>query len=621
MQGDFRLDDWLVQPALCRLSKDGHTVQVRAKVMDLLAYLAGHPGEVIPKGRLLDDVWGSQAISESALTRTVTELRQALGDDADQPRLLETIPKRGYRLIGPVTPVSEAANAPAPEPAHRVRGRLRAVLAAGAVAAALLIVVATWAWRGAGANGSLVTVAVLPFDTLGNDPEQYLADGLTEDTTTSLGMIDPEHLNVKGRTSAMRYKRTTKSLAEIGRELTVDYLVESSVRVEGQQLRVTSKLIRVRDQAQVWSESYERQLTSMLGLQREISIAIAEQIGRRLSPQRLSALTRRDSQSSDAYVLYLMGKGVSSRATPAANKLGVQYYQRALKLDPHYALAWSGIAWTYNGSAMNADADPMVARPLAEAAATSALKADPDLAEAQGASGAIAFVLQWDWPRAERALRRAIELDRNYAAAHRQLGHLLSQMRRPAEAAAAMKQALDLEPLDPMYRALASQVAFQSGDYASAVDYAQQALHIDREFWVGSLQLGQAYDGAGQNDLALQAVMKAEQLSGGSNSKVLSLKGYVLAKAGKANEAREVLKKLEALSDDGYVPPYATALVYAGLGDRASVFQWLDLAVAKRDVHLIFLPADSKWDPYRADPRFQKILERCGFSGPGEKTR
>lgn len=621
MQGDFRLDDWLVQPALCRLSKDGHTVQVRAKVMDLLAYLAGHPGEVIPKGRLLDDVWGSQAISESALTRTVTELRQALGDDADQPKLLETIPKRGYRLIGPVTPVSEAANAPAPEPAHRVRGRLRAMLAAGAVAAALLIVVATWAWRGTGANASLVTVAVLPFDTLGNDPEQYLADGLTEDTTTSLGMIDPEHLSVKGRTSAMRYKRTTKSPAEIGRELTVDYLVESSVRVEGQQLRVTSNLIRVRDQAQVWSESYERQLTSMLGLQREISIAIAEQIGRRLSPQRLSALTRRDSQSSDAYVLYLMGKGVSSRATPAANKLGVQYYQRALKLDPNYALAWSGMAWTYNGSAMNADADPMVVGPLAQAAARRALESDQDLAEAQGASGAIGFVLDWEWPRAERALRRAIELDSHYANAYRQLGHLLSQMHRPAEAAAAMKQALDLEPLDPMNRALASQVAFQAGDYASAVDYAQQALHIDREFWVASLQLGQAYDGAGQNDLALQAVMKAEQLSGGSNSKVLSLKGYVLAKAGKANEAREVLKKLAVLSDDGYVPPYATALVYAGLGDRASVFQWLDLAVAKRDVHLIFLPVDSKWDPYRADPRFQKILERCGFSGPGDKSR
>ncbi len=622
MQGDFCLDDWLVQPALCRLSKDGHTVQVRAKVMDLLAYLAGHAGEVIPKGRLLDEVWGSQAISESALTRTVTELRQALGDDAEQPRLLETIPKRGYRLIGSVVPVSESVDAGAPEPVHPRRARSPAVLVAGVVAVVLVLGVATWSWRGSVGRDSVVTLAVLPFDTVGSDPErEYLAEGLTEDTTTSLGMIDPEHLNVLGRRSAMLYKRTTKSLPEIGRELTVDYLVESTVQVEGQQLRVTSRLIRVRDQRQVWSESYERQLTSMLGLQREISIAIAEQIGRRLSPQRLSALTRRDSQSSEAYVLYLRGRGVASRATPTANRLGVRFYEQALKLDPNYALAWSGIAWTYNGSAMNADADPLVVGPLARAAATRALEADPNLAEAQGASGAIAFVLEWKWPRAERALRRAIELDSHYANAYRQLGHLLSQMHRPAEAAAAMKQALDLEPLDPMYQALASQVAFQAGDYASAADYAQQALNIEPDFWIGFLQLGQAYVGEGKTDLALKALMEAERRSGGSNSKVLSLKGYALAKAGKATEAREVLKTLHTLADDHYVPPYAMALVHAGLGERDLVFQWLDRAFAKRDVHLIFLPVDSKWDPYRADPRFQKILERCGFSGPEEETR
>ena len=155
-----------------------------------------------------------------------------------------------------------------------------------------------------------VTLAVLPFDNLGNDPEsEYLADGLTEETTASLGVIDPDHLSVKGRTSTMRYKRTTKSLAEIGRELAADYLVESTVQMEGERLRVTSKLIRVRDQSQVWSQSYDRERTSMLALQRDLSLAIAEQIGRRLSPERLSALTRRQPQNGEAYVLYLKGEG------------------------------------------------------------------------------------------------------------------------------------------------------------------------------------------------------------------------------------------------------------------------------------------------------------------------
>ena len=359
----------------------------------------------------------------------------------------------------------------------------------------------------------------------------------------------------------------------------------------------------------------------MLGLQREISIAIAEQIGRRLSPQRLSALTRRHSQSAEAYGLYLRGRGASSRATPTDNRIALGYYQHALRVDPNYALASSGIAWTYNGSAMNADADPMVVGPLAKAAATSALNADRDLAEAQGASGAIAFVLEWEWPRAERALRRAIELDSNYAVAHRQLGHLLSQMRRPAEAAASMKQALDLEPLDPLYHALASQIEFQAHDYAAAAHSAQQALSIEPEFWIGFLQLAQAYEGAGKTDLVLKALMDAERLSGGSNSKVLSLKGYALAKAGRVAEARDALKKLHALADRQYVPPYAIALVHAGLGERDAVFQWLDRAFAKRDVHLIFLPVDSKWDLYRDDPKFQSLLERCGFNGPWDESR
>jgi DNA-binding winged helix-turn-helix (wHTH) protein/TolB-like protein/Flp pilus assembly protein TadD len=623
VQGDFRLGDWLVQPALCRLLKDGRTVQVRAKVMDLLAYLAERPGEVIPKGKLLDDVWGSQAISESALTRTVTELRQALGDDAEQPRLLETIPKRGYRLIGAVGPAHQTGDAPAPEPAQRVSIRRGTALAAGSVAVLLLLGVGTWAWRGSGANVSLVTLAVLPFDSLGTDPErEYLADGLTEETTASLGMIDPDHLSVKGRTSTMRYKRSTKSLAEIGRELAADYLVESTVQMEGERLRVTSKLIRVRDQLQLWSQSYDRERTSMLGLQRDLSVAIAEQIGRRLSPERLSALTRRQTQNGAAYVLYLKGEGLTWRATPATNARAIRYYASAIDLDPAYALAWSGLALTYVASTMNADAAPSVVGPLAHDAAARAVQAGPDLAEAQTVSGQVAFLVDWDWTRAEEALRRAVALDPQYALAHRMLGHLLSQMGRRAEAAAGMQRAIDLEPLEPIHHALAAQVAFQAHDYSRAVEHAKHALDIAPEFWIGFTQLGQAYEEMGKTDLALKALSSAEQLSGGRNSKALSSKGYSLAKAGRANEAREVLRTLETLAaGDRYVPPYAMALVHAGLDERDAVFEWLGRAHEARDVHLVFLTVDPKWDPYRADPRFQALLQRCRFKWLGEEGR
>jgi tetratricopeptide (TPR) repeat protein len=392
----------------------------------------------------------------------------------------------------------------------------------------------------------------------------------------------------------------------------VDYLVESTVRVEGERVRVTSSLIRVRDQTQVWSGSYDRQPTSILGLQRDLSGAIADEIRRQLSPERLSALTRRQPQNAEAYFLYLRGRGFSNEATPIANVRAIQYYKRAIALDRKYALAWSGLAFTYVASIMNGDAEPWVVKPRAQDAAKHALQADPDLAEVQTSLGQAAFLIDWDWAGAELALRRATELDSHYALAHRILGHLLSQMGRHAEAVAPMQRAIDLEPLEPINHALASQVAFQAQDYARAVEHANQALALNTEFWIGFLQLGQAYEGERKTDLALKALTNAERFSGGNNSKVLSLKGYCLAKAGRATEARAVLSTLETLSRTRYVPPYAMALVNAGLNEPA-VFAWLDRAYEARDVHLIFLTVDPKWDPYRTDPRFQELLERCGF--------
>ena len=279
---EFRLEDWLVQPAQCRLSNDARKVQVRPKVMDLLTHLASHVGEVVSKDQLLDGVWGAEAVSESALTRTVTELRQALGDDAGHPRLLETIPKRGYRLIGSVSEVPDDVVAITPRRLARARAK-RWLLVFGGIAIAVLSVLTRSAWL-RDPSSAPVRIAVLPFDQLGDDRDRsYLADGLAEDTIVSLGTIDPPHVVVVGRTSMLRYRATTKSLTEIGQELSVTYLVEGVVRTEGQRLRLTSKLIRVRDEVAVWSQAYERDLTSVLGLQIEISATIAEQIRGRIA--------------------------------------------------------------------------------------------------------------------------------------------------------------------------------------------------------------------------------------------------------------------------------------------------------------------------------------------------
>jgi Flp pilus assembly protein TadD len=250
--------------------------------------------------------------------------------------------------------------------------------------------------------------------------------------------------------------------------------------------------------------------------------------------------------------------------------------------------------------------------PRARDAAAHAVRANPNLAEAQFVAGYVNWLLDWDWTSAETAFRLAIRLDPSNATAYRTLGHALSQSGRQTEAATEMRRTRELEPLEPMSYALSAQVMFQARDYQSAVEYARHAVLIDSKLWIGYSELAQAYAQTGEPDLALAALADAARFSGG-NSKTISLRGYVLARAGRIREAREVLSQLEADSRDHYVPPYAMALVHAGLGEGDAVFEWLERAYTARDVHLIYLPVDPKWDPYRTDQRFVALLARCGF--------
>ena len=234
----------------------------------------------------------------------------------------------------------------------------------------------------------------------------------------------------------------------------------------------------------------------------------------------------------------------------------------------------------------------------------------PDLAETETALGSVHYWLDWDWPAAETAFRKAISVDPSYSQAHRTLGLVLLAMGRRDEAREAMRRARELDPYYPMQPAVAAFERMVAGDNSSALDFAQRATAIGPSFWIGYFQLATVYERLGKNELALNALEKAQALSG--NSKMLSLRGYILAKSGRTNEAEEVLRIL--MSTDGYVPPYAMALVYAGLGQRDSAFAWLDRAYDARDVHLVWLPqGEPKWDPFRDDPRFRALVERCDF--------
>ena len=434
-------------------------------------------------------------------------------------------------------------------------------------------------------------------------------------TIASLGQIDPGRVGVIGRQSMMVYKgNTAKSLAEIGRDVGADYLLESSLRSEGGRFRITAKLIRARDQVQVWTESFDREPTSMLGLQRELSAAIAQQIQLRLSPDRLDAVTRRQTRSADAYDLYLRGRTFANQRTPAASARAIEYFKAATALDPDYALAWAGLTEVYAASPINGDAPVLEIAQLARQTAAQAMRSDPNLAEAQFAKAYVNWMFDWDWPAAEAGFRRATTLDPNYAFSHLVLGHQLSQTGRHDLARVSTRRARELDPLDPMLHAMSSQVEYQSRDYAAALESARRAIALDPEFWIGHIMQAQALAGLNRPDAALESLVQAGRFSG-QNSKAVSFRGYVLAKVGRTGEAREVLKTLQSAAGDRYVPPYAIALVHAGLGERDAAFEWLERAYAARDVHLMFLPVDAKWDDYRADPRFGALLARCGFSG------
>jgi TolB-like protein/DNA-binding winged helix-turn-helix (wHTH) protein len=629
-RGTLRFGAFELNLAAYELRRQGRTVRLERQPMDLLIMLVERRGDLVTRAEIVDRLWGKDVFVdvETGVHTAIRKIRQALRDSAEAPAFIETAPGKGYRFVAPVEIVTGGNGAPASalvgpaEPAEPARvattrfsTRRNAALITGALVLGVIAAFAVWRWARAVEPPSRVTLAVLPFENLGGDPErEYLADGLTEEMIASLGQMDPERVDVIGRQSMMVYRsNTTKSLQEIGREVGADYLLESSLRAEGGRFRITTKLIRARDQVQVWSESYDREPTSMLGLQREVSAAIAQQIRLRLPPDRLDALARRQTRNADAYDLYLRGRNFTNQRTPATTLKAIEYFGRATALDPDYALAWAGLAEAYAASPINGDAPPLEVGPRGHQAATQALRSDPNLAEAQFAMAYVNWMFDWDWTAAEAGFRRATILDSNHAFSHLVLGHLLSQTGRHDLARSSTRRARELDPLNPMAHAISSQVEFQARNLAAALEHARRAIALDPEFWIGYIMQGQALDGMNAAEPAIESLVQAGRLSG-QNSKTVSFRGYVLAKAGRTAEAREVLETLQTVARHRYVPPYAMALVHAGLGERDAVFEWLERAYSARDVHLIFLPVDAKWDDYRQDSRFVALLSRCGFS-------
>jgi TolB-like protein/Flp pilus assembly protein TadD len=570
----YEFANFRLMPREKQLVCEGKVLKLQPKVFDTLQMLVENHGRLVDKDEFLKGLWPDTYVEEATLAHCVSELRKTLRTGSGGADLIETVAKRGYRFLAPVKSVEMDA-------AQRTR------------------------------TGSVL--AVLPFENLGPEMDrEYLADGLTEEVIAALGQVDPLRLSVIGRTTVMRYKRSMKSLEEIGHELNAAFLVESSLRSEGGRIRVTSKLVRARDQVQIWSATYDSEPKSVLAFQRELSMTIAQQIRLRLTPERLDALARRQAHNPEAYDAYLQGRYFWNLFTPATTRRAVEYYLRATQLDPNYALAWSGVADAYSSSPIHADARPRDVWEKARRAAERAIAAEPELAETQTSWGFMKFWLDWDWQEAEAAYRRAITIDPNYSLVYRVLGILLGHAgNREEEAQDAMERARALDPLQAMHHALSAQVAFLGRDFRTALAFARHAAVVMADFWIANLQMAQAYEALGEYAAALEALSRGGV--GSENSKVISLRGYILAKMGRIVEAREIVSALEALTKTGYMPGCAIALVYTGLGEVDDAFRWLERAVEEHDVHLSSLPADAKWDALRGDSRFAEVLRTCGL--------
>jgi TolB-like protein/DNA-binding winged helix-turn-helix (wHTH) protein/Flp pilus assembly protein TadD len=620
----LRFGDCELDIGAFELRRKGQRVALERQPMELLILLVARRGQLVTRAEIGEHIWGKDVFVdvETGVHTAMRKIRRALGDSTDAPVFVETVAGKGYRFIAPVEVVS-GSPAPAPPPApspppdsvarasRRPGSRALFLIAALALFASATAAVLLW---NRSRTPAPVTLAVLPFENLsGSRQHDYLANGLAEETIVSLGQIDPPRLRVLGRTSTLGYRGTRKSLTQIGKELGADYLVESTLLAERDRVRVTSRLVRAADQTQVWSSAFDRSATTLLGLQGELSAAIAEQIHARLRPERMAALSRRHTANPDAYHFYLRGLEFWSVRTPSGNQQAIAAYRRATAIDPQYALAWAALSVVYASSPINGDARPQDVAAAARESADRAVAAEPNLSEARYALGYVQWLLEWRWPAAEANLRRAVQLDPGSWAAHLTLGHCLSQMGRHSEALIATRRARELDPLSPVSHAMSAQVALQARDYRAAADYAQQAIVISPDFWIGYVMRAQAMFQLGRREEALADLQRAARLSEG-NSKAVSLRGYVLARSGRTDEARAVLARLDEISRERYVPPYAIALVHAGLGQNEAMFQALGRALEDRDGHLIFLPVDPLWDEYRSDPRFKSIISRAGFT-------
>jgi len=620
---DFELD-----PGAYRLRRRGRVLKLERIPMEVLLFLVERRGEIVTREEIVARIWGKDVFldTDNSINGAMRKIRQALKDDPEQPQFIQTITGKGYRFIAPVAAASDPALAPASEPfppsvpgkkpASRqwaVLGVVALVLAAGAGS------YFSWArWRGRPSlTAKRQILAVLPFENLTGDAgQEYFSDGITEEMITALGGLDPQHLGVIGRTSVMLYKHNPKALDQVGRELGAQYVLEGSVQRDAGHLRVTAQLIQVKDQTHLWARTYDREVSDVLALQQEITQEIADEIELVLGaprPQNARARQTPSTRSYEAYDLYLRGRYFWNKRTGEGFRQAAEYFEQALAKDPNFARAHAGLADTYGLMSTWLLAPQNEFMPKARAAALSALKIDPTLAEAHASLALVAENYDYDWRTAENEFQRAIQLDPEYPTAHQWYAECLGWQGRFDEAFAESERARQLDPMSPIIASDYGSLLVYSRQYDRAISHYRALLDMDHGFEHARAFLIPSYREQGRFDDALREIEDGYSLD--NPLWIWVAKAQLYGRWGRTAEAEHAVAQVEKYVGQPRLDlPTALVITYAGTGRKDQAIVLLEKAYSSHSIVLTSLKVDPSVDSLRADPRFQDLLRRVGLA-------
>jgi DNA-binding winged helix-turn-helix (wHTH) protein/TolB-like protein/tetratricopeptide (TPR) repeat protein len=594
-----------------RLLNDGAPVPLQPKVFDTLVLLVERHGELIGKAEMMEALWPGTFVGESALTKNISDLRKALADGADGTGFIETVPKTGYRFVRPVEIVQEAGIAPPAPAAFRAARWSPWLLAPVAI---VLAAVATWlvvvrppATRAAGVR----SIAVLPFRPMSaQQRDEFLEFGMADALISRLNGAGT--LIVRPIDAVRQVPSGGSDAVEAGRKLRVDGVVEGSVQKLNDALRVTARLIRVRDGEVLWAGSIDDTFGNLFKVQDSLARQVMEAMAIRLTPERQKLVTRRDTTDPDAYLSYQKGRFFASRRTAEGFEKAIASYQKAIDKDPGYALAWSGLSDAHMLTAWYYARPEKTAHALAREAALRAIALDDSLAEAHTSMAVVYENADWAFSNAQREFQRALGLNPNYATAHHWYGEFLGFMGRTPDALMHLRRAQELDPLSPIIGADTAKVLIDAHRYDEAIEECRRTLELDPTFSPAHGWLEVAYIWKGMYPQA-QAEDDLRDIK--RNAPDFSLqKALLYTLSGQRAKASEFRRQFQELVRGGPAPPWQMALLYIQVQpDSDKAIEWLRKAYDQRNAWMMSAKVAPDFDPIRSDPRFQDLIRSMNF--------